>query len=260
MADKQKILIVAKQPAETDGLQEILAPHFDLAVAEDLQSAVRIVGGDTFQAVLTEYLLPALAPEEIQADLENAASTAAREKKALFERLHAAVEAVEKEFGGQKTQTDRLVQRAQNQFEEIKQSMQSNIERFEEKTAKLRSQNLRLTQALERKEKTLQELQGEMTVSTERLGVARKAAREAESAALTNREKAGLAQEKLAAAQSQMAATELKLAQLQQEVKQRERQTAEAIELAEKRFEEKNQLEARLLKLQQNWEDYLGGQ
>jgi len=256
---KQKMLVLDYDSDTTAAIRGTLSQHCDVTFVDSLNKAAAKAKAGKFDVIITGYLVPAVSDKKTVSCLNNIRKAISQAETAIDKKRAAGKKALSEAQEYQARIMEMLTDRVR-QFEgevlEAKQQVQS----FEKKASIAEEKQVKAEQGAQdvQKEKAESERRAEEAdkkrVKTEEILNAEKKARakaeeKAEAALMEKTEN----KEKLDEAIKTTEALNAEVASLREELKN-------AVSVGEKAVEERSQLEEKLVRFQENWEKYVGGQ
>ena len=296
---KQKMLVLDYEPDTTAAVRDMLTQHSDVTFVDSLKKVAAKAKAGKFDVIITGYLVPAVSGKKTVSTLNNI-QKAISQSEADVEKKRTAGEKILHEAQENQTRIIDLLTGHERQSEverlEAKQQVQGFEEKAkaaEEKLAEAEKTAQEAQRLKEEAEKRVEEA-GKKTAEAEEIAEAERQARaeaervaqeekeeakkraeeadkkrvEAEEIAEAERQARAEAEDKAEAAliskteieKKSAVAIETAEAKLKAEVAPLREELNNAISIAETAVEERNQLEEKLARFQENWEKYVGGQ
>jgi len=256
---KQKMLVLDYDSDTTAAIRDTLSQHCDVSFVDSLKKAAAKARAGKFDVIITGYLVPAVSGKKTVSCLNNI-------KKAISQ---AETSVKQKRAAGKKA-----LRESQKNHARIIELLTGHIRQFEVERLELKQQvqSLEKKASIAKKKKTEAEKKAK-NAQKEKIGAERKAEEadkkrgetekilDAEKKAIADAKEKGKAalmekaedKEKLDEAIKTTEALNVEVASLREELKS-------AVSIAETAVEERNQLEEKVARFQENWEKYMGRQ
>jgi len=242
---KQKMLVLDYDSKTTAAIRDTFSQRCDVIFVDSLKKAAAKAKSDKFDVIITGYLVPAVSGKKTVSCLNNI-------KKAISQ---AETDVDKKRAAGKK-----VLSESQENLARIREMLTGRVRQFEIEGLELKKQ----VQSLEKKASAVEERK---TKAEKKAKEAQKEKTEAERKAEEVDRKNVEAEDKAKAALMDKAEDKKKLDEAIETSKAFEAEAASlreelksAVSTAEKTVEERNQLEEKVARFQENWEKYMGRQ
>jgi len=264
---KQKMLVLDYDSDTTAAIRDTLSQHCDVSFVDSLKKAAAKAMAGKFDVIITGYLVPAVSGKKTVSCLNNIKKAISQAETSVKQKRAAGKKALRESQKNQARIIELLTGHIR-QFEverlELKQQVQSlekkaSIAKKKKTEAEKKAKNAQKEKiGAERKAEEADKKRGE----TEKIiDAEKKVIADAEKKAIADAKEKGKAalmekaedKEKLNEAIKTTEALNVEVASLREELKS-------AVSIAETAVEERNQLEEKLARFQENWEKYMGRQ
>ena len=260
---RHKILVLDSDLDAAQSLKSILSSYYDVTIADSSIEAAEKTENDDFDILITGYIIPGASGADLSSTVKTMESMIAKEKSNLLSRLSDFVEQVERNTREKKSLTEDLIRDSQEKQDKILKMLSDHVQKAEIDRAGLlvdvRSFKEKYENTLEEKnvaEKNALTFLKEKEDAEDQFAVLLKSKEQIEEELSKIKNEMS---RKIVDLQNEVSKVKYESSGLNSKVESLTKQLDNALEDAQKAFEERDNAKYKLSLLQANWEKYISG-